>query len=46
MSQSFSVNKFLSFNDYKVMEGKGRMTKIQADKKTLPRMKDSIKPKK
>lgn len=46
MSQSFSVNKFLSFNDYKVMEGKGRMTKIQADKKALPRMKDSIKPKK
>ena len=30
-----SVNKFLSFNDYKVMEGKGRMTKIQADKKAV-----------
>lgn len=30
-----SVNKFLSFNDYKVMEGKGNMTKIQADKKAI-----------
>lgn len=30
-----SVNKFLSFNDYKVMEGKGKMTKIQADKKAI-----------
>jgi hypothetical protein len=32
---STSVNKFLSFNDYKVMEGKGKMTKIQADKKAI-----------
>jgi hypothetical protein len=30
-----SVNKFLSFNDYKVMEGKGKMTKLQADKKAI-----------
>lgn len=30
-----SVNKFLSFNDYKVIEGKGRRTKIQADKKAI-----------
>ncbi|QOG03231.1 virulence RhuM family protein [Flavobacterium sp. MDT1-60] len=30
-----SVNKFLSFNDYKVMDGKGKMTKIQADKKAI-----------
>lgn len=30
-----SVNKFLTFNDYKVMEGKGKMTKIQADKKAI-----------
>ena len=30
-----SVNKFLSFNDYKVMQGKGKMTKLQADKKAI-----------
>lgn len=30
-----SVNKFLNFNDYKVLEGKGKMTKIQADKKAI-----------
>jgi hypothetical protein len=30
-----SVNKFLSFNDYKVMEGKGKMSKLQADKKAI-----------
>ena len=30
-----SVNKFLSFNDYKAMEGKGKMTKLQADKKAI-----------
>ena len=30
-----SVNKFLNFNDYKVLEGKGRISKIQADKKAL-----------
>jgi hypothetical protein len=30
-----SVNKFLSFNDYKVMEGKGKISKIQADKKAI-----------
>ncbi len=30
-----SVNKFLSFNDYKVLEGKGKISKIQADKKAI-----------
>lgn len=36
MSQlATSVNKFLSFNDYKVLEGKGKLTKIAADKKAI-----------
>jgi hypothetical protein len=30
-----SVNKFISFNDYKVLEGKGKIAKIQADKKAI-----------
>lgn len=30
-----SVNKFLSFNDYKVLQGKGKVSKIQAEKKAL-----------
>lgn len=30
-----SVNKFLSFNDYKILEGKGKMTKLRADKKAI-----------
>ncbi|MEO8237435.1 MAG: virulence RhuM family protein [Flavobacterium sp.] len=30
-----SVNKFLSFNDYKVLDGKGKITKLQADKKAI-----------
>lgn len=30
-----SVNKFLNFNDYKVLDGKGKMTKLQADKKAI-----------
>lgn len=30
-----SVNKFLSFNDYKVLEGKGKLKKITADKKAI-----------
>lgn len=30
-----SVNKFINFNDYKVLEGKGKITKIQADKKAI-----------
>jgi hypothetical protein len=30
-----SVNKFISFNDYKVLEGKGKISKIQADKKAI-----------
>jgi hypothetical protein len=28
-----SVNKFLSFNEYKILQGKGRISKLQADKK-------------
>lgn len=28
-----SVNKFLTFNDYRVLDGKGSISKIQADKK-------------
>jgi len=30
-----SVNKFLSFNDYKVLEGKGKISKLQAEKKAI-----------
>jgi len=30
-----SVNKFLSFNDYKILEGKGVIKKISADKKAI-----------
>ena len=30
-----SVNKFLAFNDYKVLEGKGKVSKLQADKKAV-----------
>ncbi|WP_089082037.1 virulence RhuM family protein [Roseivirga seohaensis] len=30
-----SVNKFLTFNEYKVLTGKGRITKLQADKKAV-----------
>lgn len=30
-----SVNKFLSFNDYKILQGKGVISKIQADKKAV-----------
>lgn len=30
-----SVNKFLNFNDYKILQGKGKVSKIQADKKAL-----------
>ena len=32
---AISVNKFLSFNDYKVLEGKGKIKKITADKKAI-----------
>lgn len=32
---AISVNKFLSFNDYKVLEGKGKMKKITADKRAI-----------
>lgn len=30
-----SVNKFLNFNDYKILDGKGKISKIQADKKAI-----------
>ena len=30
-----SVNKFLTFNEYKILEGKGSISKIQADKKAI-----------
>ena len=30
-----SVDKFLTFNEYKVLEGKGKMTKVAAEKKAI-----------
>lgn len=30
-----SVNKFLNFNDYKILEGKGKISKLQANKKAI-----------
>ena len=30
-----SVNKFLSFNEYKILDGRGKISKEQADKKAL-----------
>jgi hypothetical protein len=30
-----SVNKFLNFNDYEILQGKGKISKLQADKKAL-----------
>ncbi|SFN47706.1 Uncharacterized conserved protein [Bizionia echini] len=30
-----SVNKFLNFNDYKVLQGKGKISKLQANKKAI-----------
>ena len=30
-----SVNKFLTFNEYKVLQGKGKISKLKADKKAL-----------
>ena len=32
---SVSVNEFLNFNRYKVLEGKGKVSKLQADKKAV-----------
>ena len=29
------VNRFLNFNDYKILEGKGTISKLQADKKAI-----------
>jgi hypothetical protein len=30
-----SVNKFLTFNEYKILQGKGGISKLQADKKAI-----------
>jgi hypothetical protein len=30
-----SVNKFLTFNDYKIIDGKGTISKFQADRKAI-----------
>ncbi len=30
-----SVNKFLNFNEYEIIEGKGQVSKVQADKKAI-----------
>jgi hypothetical protein len=30
-----SVNKFLTFNEYKILEGKGSVSKLEADKKAI-----------
>ena len=35
-----SVNKFLSFNEYKILEGKGKISKLQADKKAVKEYED------
>lgn len=32
---AISVNEFLSFNKYKILEGKGNVSKLQADKKAV-----------
>ncbi|MBO6185619.1 MAG: virulence RhuM family protein [Chryseobacterium sp.] len=34
-SLASSVNRFLDFNEYKILEGKGRIAKIEADKKAV-----------
>lgn len=30
-----SVDKFLTFNEYKILQGKGNISKLQADKKAI-----------
>jgi hypothetical protein len=35
-----SVNKFLSFNEYKILDGKGKISKEEADKKALTEYKE------
>jgi hypothetical protein len=32
---ALSINEFLSFNKYKILEGKGKVSKLQADKKAV-----------
>jgi len=39
-SMSESVNKFLSFNEFKILEGKGGISKKEADKKALGEYKE------
>lgn len=41
-----SVNKFLTFNEYKILEGKGKTSRLEAEKKRLQHMNRSIKLKK
>lgn len=35
-----SVDKFLTFNEYKVLEGKGRISKVDADTKAISEYKE------
>ncbi len=35
-----SVNKFLSFNEYKILQGKGKKSKLQAEKKAIKEYED------
>jgi hypothetical protein len=35
-----SVDKFLNFNEYKILEGKGKISKDEADKKALQEYKE------
>ena len=30
-----SVNRFLAFNEYRILQGKGKISKLQADKKAV-----------
>jgi hypothetical protein len=32
---AISVNEFLTFNKYDILEGKGKISKLQADKKAI-----------
>ncbi|PIR59866.1 MAG: cell filamentation protein Fic [Candidatus Pacebacteria bacterium CG10_big_fil_rev_8_21_14_0_10_44_54] len=35
-----SVNKFLTFNEYRILDGKGKVSKVSADKKALAEYKE------
>ena len=43
---ALSVNEFLSFNKYKILDGKGKISKLQADKKAIKEYNILIKIKK